>query len=126
MPLLRSRAALGNLVIAPDVQSAIGPVCLTCGRVVDSEEIVEGYAGESQWVKVLVKHHGAEELRRFDMGSTNWDERDLASMMRRTNWFDPTAHEGLGLGKEVQRPWENDVDEVKPMTLPLANTEKAE
>jgi hypothetical protein len=57
---------------------------------------------------VLVKHHGAEELGTFDMGSTNWDGDDLASMMRRRNWFDPMRHEGLGIGQRVDEPGDHD------------------
>lgn len=98
MPLVKSRAGWADIMHAPTVESIRGPVCMTCGRLVDEERLVEGYPGETVYAKVLVRHHGAEELRHFEMGSTNWDERDLASMMRRTNWFDPTAHEGLGLG----------------------------
>ena len=107
MALIKSRAGLAAL-LAPHVQSARGPVCMTCGRLVDSEALVEGYPGETTFARVLVKHHGAEELRTFDMGSSNWDERDLGSMMSRTNWFDPTAHEGIGLGREVQNPNDHD------------------
>jgi hypothetical protein len=95
---------LSDMVSAPRVESVRGPVCMTCGRLVDKEELVEGYPGVTTFAKVLVKHHGAEELGTFDMGSTNWDERDLASMMRRRNWFDPTRHEGLGLGKRIDNP----------------------
>lgn len=122
MPLLKTRASLGRLVVAPHVQSATGPVCITCGRVVDSEALVEGYPGATTFAKVLVKHHGAEELRTFDMGSTNWDERDLGSLMRRTNWFDPTAFEELGLGQKVENPWLNETDDVKPMVVVPAAT----
>jgi len=106
--LLRTRASLDSLILAPHVQNVRGPVCMTCGRVVDSEAIVEGYPGETTFARVLVKHHGAEELRTFDMGSTNWDERDLGSLMRRTNWFDPTAHEGIGAGRVVVNPNDHD------------------
>lgn len=108
MPLIRSLASWNDLVQAPSVQAPVGPVCLTCGRVVDSEELVEGYPGESTHARVLVKHHGAEELCTFDMGSTNWDERDLASMMRRRNWFDPHRHEGLGIGRKILNPEDHD------------------
>jgi len=101
MPLHRTSTSLGDLILAPHVQSAQGAVCMTCGRLVDEESIVEGYPGESLTAKVLVRHHGAEELRTFNMGSTNWDHTDLASMMRRTNWFDPTSHEGMGLGAKL-------------------------
>lgn len=118
MPLLKTHASWDSLVHAPSVQSARGPVCMTCGRLVDEEVLVEGYPGESTHAKVLVRHHGAEELRTFDMGSTNWDARDLASMMRRTNWFDPTRYEGLGLGREVKAPGEHDdIDAVTPMVV---------
>ncbi len=119
MPLLKTRANLESLVQAPWVQPARGCLCMTCGRLVDSEEIVEGYPGESGWAKVLVKHHGAEELRTFDMGSTNWDHYDLASMMARTNWFDPTSHEGVGLGHKNRNPGEHDDGEpTKVISLP--------
>jgi hypothetical protein len=101
MALIKSHATLDNLILAPHVQSARGAVCLTCGRLVDEEAIVEGYPGESVTAKYLVRHHGAEELRTFHMGSTNWDHTDLRSYVRRTNWFDPTAHEGTGMGQLV-------------------------
>jgi hypothetical protein len=99
MPLIKSRVGLDRLVLAPHVQSPQGAVCMTCGRLVDEESMVEGYPGSTTWAKVLVKHHGAEELRTFDMGSTNWDHTDLATYMRSTNWFDPRGD--LGLGVEV-------------------------
>lgn len=108
MSLRRSRAALGNLVFAPIAGSVRGAVCLTCGKLVDEEAIVEGYPGESTWTKVLVRHHGQEELRTFDMGSTNWNHEDLASMMQRTNWFDPHSHEGMGLGRKMPHVGEHD------------------
>lgn len=107
-PLRRSLAKLDNLVLAPYAGSARGAVCLTCGKLVDEEGIVEGYPGESTTCKVLVRHHGAEELRTFDMGSTNWDEADLASYMSRTNWFDPNSYEGMGLGIKVPQVGEHD------------------
>lgn len=112
MSLIRSRMSLDQMVVSPTVQAPQGPVCMTCGRIVDSEELVEGYPGESERCRVLVRHHGAEELRTFEMGSRNWDASDLASMMRRTNWFDPTAHEGLGQGRRVVRPGEFDGADV--------------
>jgi hypothetical protein len=116
LPLLKSRASLDDLIIAPIAGSVRGPVCMLCGKLVDSEEIVEGYPGESTWCRVLVKHHGAEELRTFHMKSSNWDEQDLASMMRRTNWFDPTSYEGLGLGHKAPNAGDHDggdTDDVK-------------
>lgn len=113
MPLLKSQASWNDLVSAPSVQSLKGPVCMTCGRIVDFDGVVEGYPMTptdpgTPWCKYLVRHHGAEELRTFDMGSTNWDYADAAQMARRTNWFDPTAFEGLGLGREVKNPQDHD------------------
>ena len=108
MALRRSLATLDNLVVAPIAGSARGAVCLLCGKLVDEEAIVEGYPGESVTCKVLVRHHGAEELRTFNMGSSNWNEQDLASLMMRTNWFDPHSLEGLGLGIKMARPGEHD------------------
>lgn len=117
--LLKTRTSWDQIVEAPSVESIKGPVCMTCGRIVDSEQLVEGYPAEpekgrpgSLFCKVLVKHHGAEELRTFEMGSDNWDERDLAQMMRRTNWFDPTKYEGLGLAREVKNVHDHDGGDV--------------
>lgn len=111
MSLIKSRASWGDLVLAPSVQAPRGAVCLTCGRLVDFEGVVEGYPGESGTCRYLVKHHGAEEARTFDMGSTNWDISDAAQMARRTNWFDPKAHEGLGLGVRVENPGDHNNDD---------------
>lgn len=112
MPLIKSQASWGDIVHAPSVQSPRGAVCLTCGRLVDFEGVVEGYPGESVRARYLVRHHGAEEARVFDMGSTNWDLADVEQMARRTNWFDPHSLAGLGLGKEVKNPRDHDdVDE---------------
>lgn len=108
MSLRRSRAALGNLVFAPYAGSVRGAVCMTCGKLVDEEIIVEGYAGESETCKVLVRHHGQEELRTFDMGSRNWDHEDLASLVQRTNWFDPSSYDGMALGVKVANVGEHD------------------
>lgn len=115
--LLKTRAGWSDLVSAPSVQSMKGPVCMTCGRIVDFDGVVEGYPSEpnaegTTWCKYLVRHHGAEELRTFDMGSTNWDYADAAQMARRTNWFDPTAFEGLGLGREVKNAQDHDGGDV--------------
>ena len=108
MALRRTALNLAQYVSAPVVRPALGPLCMTCGRVVDYEALVEGYPGETTYARVLVRHHGAEELRTFDMGSTNWDGKDLGSMMRRTHWFDPT-HEGVGLGVKEKA---HDFDDV--------------
>lgn len=125
MPLLKSRASWNDLVIAPTVQHPRGSVCMTCGRMVDYEGVEEGYPASATdagttFAKYLVRHHGAEELRTFDMGSTNWDYADVAQMARRTNWFDPTRHEGLGLGQQIRNPGEHDdIDAPKPFVGPL-------
>ena len=113
MGLIKTLASWDDLVLAPSVEHQRGPVCLTCGRLVDFDGVVEGYPAKANdpgttWCKYLVKHHGAEELRTFNMGSTNWDYGDAAQMARRTNWFDPTRHEGLGLGRKILDPGEHD------------------
>ncbi len=116
MALIRSRQSLGQRVLAPCVQSAQGPVCMTCGRLVDSEALVEGEPGKTTFAKVLVTHHGAEELRTFDMGSVEWDSYELKSHMMRANWFDPTSHEGLGLGVKIM-PSDDDPAPIKVHSL---------
>lgn len=96
MALIRSFTSLEQRILAPNVKAAHGPVCMTCGRIVDSEELVEGEPGKTTFAKVLVKHHGAEELRTFGMGSVEWDAYELKSHMQRANWFDPGGDAGLG------------------------------
>jgi hypothetical protein len=71
----------------------IGPRCQECSSPVDSEEVVGGTPGRDTWCEVLVKcSHGkpgpkAEELRRFDFASVDWDHRDLMQAMGRHRWF---------------------------------------
>lgn len=105
MGLIHTRANWDQLVHAPTVQSVKGCICMTCGRIVDFEGMTgdpgSGEPGVTTYAKWVVRHHGGEEERTFDMGSTNWDLADLAQMARRTNWFDPTRHEGLGLGAKI-------------------------
>lgn len=74
------------------LQPSYAPVCTTCGRHLDSWGLVED---SGPIVKVLGKHHGAEELVAFDLGTrhhASWDDRveDLARMVRSHDWFSPT------------------------------------
>lgn len=89
MTLFKQRVGLLKALRRPVVTS-LAPICMTCGRHLDSEELVEGYPGGTTFAKVLGRHHGSEELVTFDMGSVNWDEEDLAKHMRGHLWFDPT------------------------------------
>ena len=68
----------------------VGALCLTCGRPIDSEELVEGEPDKTTFAKVLVKHHGAEEMAVLDMGSVEWDAYELRRVMTRHRFFDPT------------------------------------
>ncbi len=97
--LIRSALTLDRQIAAPVTSKPQGATCLTCLRLVDYEELVEGYPGETPTCKVLVRCHGAEELRTFDMGSTNWDGRDLKRFMQSAEWFDPTQHNEAPVGK---------------------------
>ena len=92
MTIRRTQLGLLAALLAPVKYDIEGPLCLTCGRVVDHEELVEGYPGESTFCRVLVRHHGAEEVRTFDLGSSNWDDRDLKRLMQGARWFDPNEH----------------------------------
>lgn len=89
MPLFKHGVKLLQALRRP-MAAGYAPLCITCGRYLDSYAIVEGYPGESQVCKVLGKHHGSEELVAFDMGSKEWSHEDLASYMRGHAWFDPT------------------------------------
>lgn len=131
MSLIKSAASWNDLAGAQTTQLRPGaPVCLTCGRYVDYNGVVEGEAAwlgghvwddeskrevyrppheaSTQFPKYLVKHHSGEELRTFDMGSTNWDYADVEQMARRTNWFDPHSHEGVAAGVRIENAGEHD------------------
>jgi hypothetical protein len=103
--LKRSLLTLDRQVSAPVTSKPQGATCLTCLRLVEQEEIVDGLEfAEGAWsrkefCKVLVRCHGAEELRTFDMGSTNWDGADLKRFMQSAEWFDPTSHNEAPVGK---------------------------
>jgi hypothetical protein len=49
------------------------------------------------------------------MGSTNWDYADAAQLARRTNWFSPFEHEGLGLGVEIEP--RDDIEDPEPKKI---------
>jgi hypothetical protein len=74
----------------------VGPRCQLCQQPVDREEVVEGVPGQHTWCEVLVRCHGAEEVKRFDFDSVEWDERDLMQAMSRARWFVPSEHVDAG------------------------------
>ncbi len=107
MTYRRTAMNLDRYIITPPKAQYFGPVCATCNRVCDAEEIVEGYPGEenldgmvtkpagSDTVRVRVKHHGAEEVVTFDMGSRLWGPSELQKWMTRHVWFNPlVGHAG--------------------------------
>lgn len=76
------------------------PRCHLCNRNVSSEAIVE--IGKT-FAVVLVRHHDAEAVARFDMGrEVFWDDdardphayEDLNRLMRGHKWFDPAEFAG--------------------------------
>jgi hypothetical protein len=86
MALRRIRVGLLDSLTKPFVRYN-GAFCHLCNRPADSEEIVER-SGPSA-IKVLVRHHGAEELATFELGTVEWDESDVARAMRGHLWFAP-------------------------------------
>jgi len=86
--LYRHTVKLLTALRKPVVQS-LAPLCITCGRHLDKEEIVEGYPEQTTFVRVRGQHHGADELVTFDMGSTEWSFEDVAKHVRSHCWFDP-------------------------------------
>lgn len=102
MALIKTHVSLEQRILAPYVKNAQGCLCMTCGRLVDLESLVEGEMGKTTYAKVLVRHHGAEELRTFDMGSVEWDAYELKSHMMRANWFDPRGGAGLGVKVDLR------------------------
>lgn len=114
--LIRSALSLDRQISAPVTRKPQGASCLTCLKLVEQEEIVEGVdcdkdgrlIGLRPVVKVLVRCHGAEELRTFDMGSKEWDGDDLKRFMQSAEWFDPTQHNDAPVGKpgDLSREYE--------------------
>lgn len=70
------------------------PLCQTCGRPCDSETLVEGRPGETDYARVLVKHHGSEELRTLHFGTRVWDFVTMGKYVQAAHWFDPTLDSG--------------------------------
>lgn len=48
------------------------------------------------WCEVMVKHHGAEEVKRFEFESRTWGWGDLRQMLKLVRWFDPVDEEEQG------------------------------
>lgn len=63
-----------------------GATCDLCKKLVDWEGVVED---GPTWVKVLVRHHGSEQLHTFEFGSREWGWDDLERHMRGMRWFEP-------------------------------------
>jgi hypothetical protein len=103
-------------LLAPIKPDITGPVCLTCNRVLDYEEMVEGYPGQTTHCRVLARHHGAEELRTFEFDSVEWDHRDLKRQMMGQRWFEPSEH-GEGTLRETV-PAEVTITEEGQQRLP--------
>jgi hypothetical protein len=80
-----------QLAYRPLEQNRCGAYCMTCLRPSDEEQLVDEARGpRANWAKVLVRCHGAEELRMFEFGSEDWTyEDDLKRAMQRCAWFDP-------------------------------------
>ncbi len=83
---------------APIHYDITGALCLTCGRPVDTEEIVDGLPGRNPYCRVLVTHHGQEELRTFEFDTIYWDDHDLARQMKSARFFDPRLAGECGFG----------------------------
>lgn len=87
-----------------NASGSLAPMCHLCTRDVSSEAIVE--VGPDYAV-VLVRHHGAEETYRFEMGRRClWDSpddphawEDLNRLMRGRKWFDPAQFMGQAPAK---------------------------
>ena len=63
------------------------PTCDLCNGPLDAIELVER-AGPTA-VRVLGKHHGAEELATFELGTEHWEPDDVQRSVRGHRWFRP-------------------------------------
>lgn len=102
MPLKRTQIGYMASLLLPitAARDCTGPLCLTCHRPVDSEEMVED---RPTGCRVLVRHHGAEEIRDFEFDSREWDDRDLKRAMQSARFFDPMVQGEGTLSVQVPR-----------------------
>lgn len=95
--LLRTRvgmlSGLRRKVMPVTVEGFIAPTCVLCNRPLDGEELVEAPSGKG-FVRVLGRHHGAEELAQFEMGTEHHTPEDLNRAMRSHPWFAPDVEKG--------------------------------
>jgi hypothetical protein len=108
--LRRTAISLDQYILRAPVKSRTkAPQCALCLCDVDSEEVVDGAApglddedgrvyerATGETVRVLVKHHGAEELRTIDFGSREWGHVELRKWMQRIKWFNPLEDDQAG------------------------------
>lgn len=62
------------------------PVCILCGRHLDSWELVEEMP---ERVRIIGKHHGAEQLVTLELGTRNYDDGDITRALRGVDFFHP-------------------------------------
>lgn len=108
MAYRRTSMNLDRYIITPPVPNIEGPMCVLCDKVVDLEELVEGYPGVEtddgmvvepaggETCKVRVRHHGQEEVRTLDFGSRLWGPMELQKWMKRVRWFNPLEDDQTG------------------------------
>ncbi len=89
MPLFKRHVGMLEALRKPPTLGWF-PECATCNRYVDSVNIVEMHKTTA---KVLARHHGAEELATFELGTEDYDEDDITRALRGHRWFDPTTPE---------------------------------
>lgn len=108
MRLRRTNLTYSTQVFAPlDARQIAGPPCLTCGRVVQKEEIVE--EGPT-FCRVLFTCHGREELRTYEFETREWGYDELRRMRLADRLFDPTVESETGhlvVGIEVPKSGNN-------------------
>lgn len=96
-----------------------GSICQRCERfnpdldlpmVVDWEGLTEDspqpgtedlenrvtHDSSASWCTVMAKHHGQEEVKRFEFESRTWGWIDLRQMLKLVRWFDPAEVEEDG------------------------------
>lgn len=64
-----------------------GGLCHLCGRPLDYEGVEETVGPTT--VRVRGKHHGAEEVVTFELGTRAWEGDDLERAVRGWRWFEP-------------------------------------
>ncbi len=94
--LLAGLRGVNGHVVNQGATIGTAAVCQTCRKIADEEQIVFG-ADAGQFVHVLARCHGAEQVHRIDLGTDNFDSPEdrgdqITQHLRNIVWFRPETY----------------------------------